>query len=444
MSNTTIKASPTKEFFINMLTRDVLLTRAIIDLVDNSVDGAKRLRPDGNFTGLSVSIHFSNSEFRIEDNCGGIPVDIARNYAFCFGRPKDAPNTNKSVGQFGVGMKRTFFKLGRFFEVTSTTTISRFDMAVDVDEWLNQEDETDLWHFNFRNVEEGLTIPLSETGTKILVNRLLDEGRSAFSLNSFVKELQSSLTESHSLVLGAGLQICVNGVYLTSYPLEMLESDQISPAYIEKAFYEDDPKPAKVRMYAGVSSRQKDDGGWYIFCNGRMVVRADQTMLSGWGEGEGKIMPKYHPDFAFFRGYVFFDCEDSSKLPWTTTKTGVDADSWLFRTVREDMIQIAKPVLRFLRDLASERAEVAAGDRNFSPLEQNVSSGAPTALTSFSQRATFTGPARQVVTGPRMQKIQYTRPLDEVNEVKAHLGVRTFTDVGLRTFDYYKEYEMGS
>src|SRR4051812_32570873 len=114
MSDTTINASPTKEFFIHMLTRDVSLSRAIIDLVDNSVDGARRLRPGGNFTGLTVTIHLSPEEFRIEDNCGGIPVAIARDYAFRFGRPKDAPNTSGSVGQFGVGMKRTFFKLGRF------------------------------------------------------------------------------------------------------------------------------------------------------------------------------------------------------------------------------------------------------------------------------------------------------------------------------------------
>jgi hypothetical protein len=34
-----IKASPTKEFFIYMLVKDIPLNRAIIDLVDNSVDG---------------------------------------------------------------------------------------------------------------------------------------------------------------------------------------------------------------------------------------------------------------------------------------------------------------------------------------------------------------------------------------------------------------------
>ena len=64
----------------------------------------------------------------------------------------------------------------------------------------------------------------------------------------------------------------------------------------------------------------KTDGGWYIFCNGRMVVRADQSQLTGWGDSDGKRMPKYHPDFAFFRGYVFFDCQNAALLPWTTTK----------------------------------------------------------------------------------------------------------------------------
>jgi hypothetical protein len=36
-----ISAEPTKSFFVDMLTRDIALEQAILDLVDNSVDGAK-------------------------------------------------------------------------------------------------------------------------------------------------------------------------------------------------------------------------------------------------------------------------------------------------------------------------------------------------------------------------------------------------------------------
>ena len=35
-----IKANPTREFFVNMLVRDILLKQAIIELIDNSIDGA--------------------------------------------------------------------------------------------------------------------------------------------------------------------------------------------------------------------------------------------------------------------------------------------------------------------------------------------------------------------------------------------------------------------
>ena len=83
-----ISGEPTKEFFIAMLTRDIPLVQAIADLMDNCIDGAKRLRPAGDYAGLWVRLEASPTEFRISDNCGGISIDIARKYAFRFGRPE--------------------------------------------------------------------------------------------------------------------------------------------------------------------------------------------------------------------------------------------------------------------------------------------------------------------------------------------------------------------
>ncbi len=89
-----LNAEPTKSFFISMLIKDIQLTRAILDLVDNSVDGARRLRPDGDYEGLWIHITASQELFEIEDNCGGIPVDLARNYAFRFGRLAEGKRKN--------------------------------------------------------------------------------------------------------------------------------------------------------------------------------------------------------------------------------------------------------------------------------------------------------------------------------------------------------------
>ncbi len=41
-----VKASPTKEFFVLMLVRDILLKQAIIELIDNSLDGDRKMRKD--------------------------------------------------------------------------------------------------------------------------------------------------------------------------------------------------------------------------------------------------------------------------------------------------------------------------------------------------------------------------------------------------------------
>src|SRR5712692_4475260 len=177
-----IDASPTKDFFISMLIKDIGTTRAIIDLVDNCVDGARRLKADGNYEGLSIEIEATKDHFQISDNCGGIPVDLAREYAFRFGRPAEMAATPHSVGQFGVGMKRALFKLGKKFRIESTTQTSRFVVEEDVEKWKQKE----KWEFEFREVERRRQrVALSETGTTVRVWPLHPTIAESFSLDTF-------------------------------------------------------------------------------------------------------------------------------------------------------------------------------------------------------------------------------------------------------------------
>ncbi len=74
-----IDASPTKNFFISMLVRDVQLIDAIPELIDNCCDGARRARGGlrSRYDGLWVNLDFSHESFRIQDNCGGITIETA-------------------------------------------------------------------------------------------------------------------------------------------------------------------------------------------------------------------------------------------------------------------------------------------------------------------------------------------------------------------------------
>lgn len=106
------------------------------------------------------------------------------------------------------------------------------------------------------------------------------------------------------------------------------------------------------------------------------------------------------------------------------------------------MIEAAKPVLSFLRDLAQEKSEFNQGDRGSSELEDAVSRGNSVAFSDTVQNSVFKAPALPPTVGPRYQKVQYSRLAEHVEEVKKHLGVKSFTEVGIRTFEYYREYEM--
>jgi hypothetical protein len=175
----TFNAEPTKEFFINMLVRDINLQDAIGDLVDNCIDGANRLKSGGSFEGLFIKILLSPDKFIIEDNCGGIDIDIAKKYAFRFGRPDDVEDVKYAIGQFGIGMKRALFKLGNKFSIDTKTIKNSFRMSVDVNEWRT---EKDTWLFEYENDHDYSDNPIdpSKTSTIITVTELNEDVKTAF------------------------------------------------------------------------------------------------------------------------------------------------------------------------------------------------------------------------------------------------------------------------
>jgi hypothetical protein len=79
-----VTASPGKAFFVEMLTRDIELKNAILDLLDNCIDGILRqfknqrkeelLKSDKPYDGYWAKITANPTKFSIEDNCGGIPM----------------------------------------------------------------------------------------------------------------------------------------------------------------------------------------------------------------------------------------------------------------------------------------------------------------------------------------------------------------------------------
>ncbi len=434
----TVRAEPTKEFFISMLVRDIDLIPAIIDLVDNSVDGARRIKANHNYRDLWVRLELYEARFRIADNCGGIDVERARRYAFRFGRPQEEGQDKRSIGQFGVGMKRALFKLGQAFNIESVTRTESWSMHIDVAEWRKEP----RWEFKFASIARR-RVPADRTGTTIEVAPLHDGVADEFRLESFRARLAEEIRRAHQESMDRGLAISIDQIPLQVEPLQLLQSDELQPA-LETLTFNETASPVTVRIFAGLGESDPRTAGWYLYCNGRLVLGPDQGPTTGWGTDVGTRIPRFHNQFSRFRGFAFFDSDDASRLPWTTTKTAIDTNSEIYRNVRQRMLNLTRPVINFLNLLDREKDLAPSEEERAAQLEAAVERARPVKLEAVEVKPRFQAPEVQLPKAPRrkdFQSIQYSKPKDQIAKVMKALRVRSARKVGEGTFDYFFDRE---
>lgn len=427
-------AEPTREFFVGMLTRDISLEQAVLDLVDNCVDGAKRLAAaGGDFGNHSVALVISGALFSITDDCGGFSRDDAINYAFRFGRPQGAPRTPSSIGQFGVGMKRALFKFGEHFVVRSATSDDEWAVALDVPDWLENGD----WHFPWVEFGEQETISKDKPGTQIVVDRLRPDVAARFATTNFSNLVTDLIKSKHRQFISQGLSISVNGRHIDASDLVLSIQDQLKPGRDELLLEDAGQVPVSVKILVGVGGSIPREAGWYVICNGRVVLSADRRDVTGWGllenESDKLMVPNFHNQYARFRGIVWFDSEDSSRVPWNTTKTDVDIDSSVWQRAFARMIEMMRPVIAFLNDLDQD---IDANTRESSPLYQYVSQALTVKAEKVTGKSDFIAPSRTAIQfKPKTIKIQYSRPIEDVEYLKDALDVGSARAVGEKAFD---------
>lgn len=425
-----VDGSPSKELFINMLIRDISLIDAISDLVDNCVDGAIKLRGKKKFTGLEVDISIKDDCFKIKDNCGGIDRNTAQKYAFRFGRPSGTPQIDYSVGQFGIGMKRALFKMGKQFEIKSVSANASFSIGIDVDKW-SKEDE---WDFQFKEVEEKKT-PLKESITEIIVTSLKEEVIERFKQDNFQSELREKLALQHLMSISRGLTIKINTHPIESKQLGLLDGNKFTTAYWAKTFktYGN----TDVKIYAGIGKQDLSMGGWYIFCNNRLIQSPEQTVISGWGAKTPVKIPEYHSQFSGFRGFVFFESKTLSFLPWNTSKTNVDTDSQLFQNVRSEMISLMRPIIDFLNKVHDESKAYHNNKLAEKYLQNEIDSAPVKNYLDVKTSSKFVAPDQKLKAQKTNEKvIKYFRTEGKVEKLKKIFKVSSPKQVGEKTFDY--------
>jgi len=444
MSSLQANASPEKHLFLEMFIRDLSLEDSILDLIDNSIDSlikqrninvSEALVPIENngqtesttkIEPASIQIIFNEKLFHIEDNCGGISVKDAIEDVFRFGHPKGA--RVGQLGVYGIGLKRAIFKIGEHITIKSKTADEGFEMVIPVPEW----SEDPNWTLPMEVI--GGTKDPAIAGTSITIKSYRAEVAERLKSGRFEGHLKEMIALTYSFFLDRYVTITLNGYKIEPNYIPLGSSTEVTVA---KEVFEDDG--VTVTIYAGLAARDADgqwraaDAGWYAACNGRLVVAADKTELTGWGIGMGTFVPKYRG----FIGLVFFYSKNPLSLPWTTIKRGINQESLVFQRTRTRMAAIARPVLRFMDDMYSSeekerepQRQVAAGIK-----PQDIRNLTSSSSTDF--EAKVQPPTEHYV------KVQYDAKENELDRVRKALGKRSWpaTRIGRYTFEHFLKTE---
>jgi hypothetical protein len=443
MMDGTINGRPTKTFFVNMITRDITIRDAILDLLDNSIDGASRINKD-DYSGLFVKINVNSTEFILEDNCGGFSLDVAKNYAFRFGRPESAQAMGGTIGRFGVGMKRSLFKMGKSFEVESKTEVDHFQVDINVANWLSKTDiitnregkseEIDDWNFDYVDIKPEIK-NLEVNGTYIKVSELYDQVSSQFQDDAFLYSLEDDIEKLLNFSLEKGLKIYLNGKLLKKKDVEIFNDNTTPYSHIFEK------EGVNYRIIAGLGSTgSPSSAGWFIYCNDRLVLTANKNEVTGWGIDS---VPKFSNDYAMFRGIVYLDSEDTIKLPLTTTKKGIDSSSEVYRLALIYMKEGMQYIISFLKDVRKledpNEYRITVGDQ-----QERTINVVDLKTKTFENARMFIPPPinyEELTKKPTEVRISYSVDRKLGDHVKQHNGAKNFKELGLNIFNYYCKME---
>lgn len=450
-----VNGYPAKSFFVSMLTRDIELQDAILDLMDNCVDGVIRTRSkvlaeQDSLKGYWAKISFDEDRFVIEDNCGGIPWELAYNYAFRMGRPL-ADTKAGTIGLVGIGMKRAIFKMGRECYVHSNHKNQAFLVKIPPD-WFENDEH---WDFDARSEKS----TSQNFGTIIEISSLEDSAKLNFREGSSFRDIfPEVVAESYSYLIQKGFEIKINGKLVKRKPVKICfegkdhprSSGQLIRPYLYQATFDGVDVfvavgyRSRLRTQDELESEAKEtfsasEAGWTIVCNDRVVLSNDRTIKTGWGFGG---VPSFHNQFSCIAGLVEFRAAETGKLPVTTTKRGIDTGKDIYTVVRQRMQEGLKLFTRNTNKWKGYELELKKRFDDSPPLDLRELKK----LTEHLRLASVQGEGAQKQYKPELperkktdtvRRISFARELAEIEKVSTYLfdEIRKPDAIGEECFD---------
>jgi hypothetical protein len=429
-----------KQFFIEMFTRDISLEDCVLDLIDNSLDAYLL----GHTTAISnlvfgpnegagvdepgtIEVTCTDRQIKVLDTCGGITRKRAMDEVFCFGHNKD--DQVGRLGAYGIGMKRALFKIGNNFHIVSRTRREGFEVKLRLSEWAKSDD----WKIPISFI--GGADSEKKAGTSITVTELHDEVRLRIKEGGVPKNILEDAATTYPYFLGSCVRLRINETEVSPEPIKLGELKGVLQAAQEK--FEQDG--VRVTMAATIAPGQRttEEAGWYVLCNGRVVVHADKGNLTGWGSD----LPTFQPKYRSFVGITSFESSNPLSLPWTTTKRDLNRESSVFIRARALMASMSKPILSFLNSQYPREVTIESAD-----IRDTVGGVKETSFKDIAARPS-TGflytPAKKMK--KKNEWVRFEAAIAELDKVRRHLRRPSMgaSDIGRFALAHYVKAECG-
>lgn len=430
-----VDSSPSKRFFLDMITKDVTVESSILDLIDNSIDAYKKNKRSTNAT-IDIILSLKDDCFMINDNCGGMKKETAINKAFKFGNNED--RSFGALGMYGIGMKRSIFKIGDDFIVESKCGDDSYKVFMNRNEWLNLKD---TWKFYIEDIQLNI-----EDGVHIKINKLSDSLKTYLKFQSNVERLKKQIARTYKESLSKDIIIKVNGENVSHYDEILFESD-ILKTYVKSYTIKD----LSVKIIAGIGLPSPSDAGWNIICNGRTVVEKNKDNLTGWEveyllDEEGNIdsdlketdkkLPAFHNDYARFRGYIYLDSYNANNLPLNTTKDGLDKQHPVYEQIFMDMTYAMHLILPKLRNFQIALRDMKKNGMIL-PTTDFIEKSLSEMINKDKQEFLFNIDDFKAIN--KMKNITISIAENEIAKWKQYFEVKTNKDLGYAMLEFIKE-----
>ncbi|MBW8049960.1 MAG: hypothetical protein FVQ77_06415 [Cytophagales bacterium] len=424
MAKEVAKSYTTKTFFIDILTQDIDVKDCIMDLLDNSIDSYKRHEISNR---KEIKLTINKNKFEIYDTCGGIEKELLKERVFIFG-VDELKREKKSIGLYGIGMKRSIFKIGKKIEIITDDGKYTNTIYIDVDEWKKDK----VWDFEINSVKSK---PNNKKNyTRISITDLNEEIKLKFDSNVFLDRLKRLIHIVYTRIIEQYVTIYLNGGKIEPFNIEFISDDRYKPARYKEQYGD-----VSIDIICGIEPKHgrteaKHSGrrGWNIFTNDRLILVDDTTPATGWEAGKG-MLPDYHPIYNDFRGFVFLEADDPSMLPLNTSKNGLNEESKIYNHVLKEMVKTARPVIDHLS--TKYKDEKSRSDSLEKSIKDDSEETGKVSLEELgNENIEFVAPIKKAKT---TTIINYQKPKELVEKVKRHMKATTNGQVGIESFDYY-------